>query len=136
MPIKQPNSKAFTLTELIVAVVLVAMIATFAIPSYTKAINRAKEKDAVANLELIREAVRLYMSRTNGVVPPNLANINAVNTTLYLNVIGQGGNTYACVNTNIYTCRVTNTDGWQVRFQFDTNNGAIACSIGPCPTLL
>ena len=132
---KKPDNTAFTLTELMIAVVLVGVIATFGIPSYTKAVNRTKEKDAVANLELIREAVRLYMSREGGATPLGLADVSAINTTFKLNILGQGGNTYQCATSNIYTCRVTNADGWQVQFQLDFNNGDIFCSIAACPTL-
>ena len=136
MTYKQQNNSAFTLTELMIAVVLVGLIAMFGIPSYTKAVNRAKEKDAISNLELIREAVRLYMSREGGATPQNLSDTFKINAALYLNILGQEGNTYQCVNVNIYTCRATNADGWQIEFQLDTNNGAIFCSAGPaCPTL-
>ena len=117
-----------------IVVVLTGLIATFGIPSYTKSFNRTKEKDAIANLELIREAVRLHMSREGG-VPPDLANVGAINTTLYLNILEQNGNTYQCEDLNIYTCRATNADGWQIQFRLNTNNGAVSCSIAACPTL-
>ena len=130
---KRPHTIAFTLTELMIVIVLVGMIASFAIPNYTKAIHRAKEKDAVANLELIREAVRLYMSREGGATPPDLANVGAVNTTLYLNILEQG-NTYDCINANIYTCSAKNA-AWKIQFQLNLNDGAIFCKTGPCPTL-
>ena len=136
MTYKQQNNSAFTLSELMIAVVLVGLIAAFGIPSYTKAVNRAKEKDAISNLELIREAVRLYMSREGGATPAVLADVDAINTTFYLNILEQEGNTYSCTAVNIYTCLATNADGWQIEFRLDTNNGAIFCSAGPaCPTL-
>ena len=131
---KRPDNTAFTLTELMVVVVLVGLIASFAIPNYTKAVNRAKEKDAIFNLELIREAVRLYMSREGG-VPPALADVGTINTTLYLNVIEQEGNAYSCTVADIYTCLATNADGWTARFRLSINNGAVDCGAGTCPTL-
>ena len=135
---QRPNNIAFTLMELMIVVILVGMVAMFGIPKYTKAVNRAKEKDAVTNLGLILEAVRLHMSRTGGVPPPDLADVNEINSTLYLNILRQEGNTYQCVNANIYTCHATNADGWRVELRLDTNNGAIFCSPAPfsaCPTL-
>lgn len=131
----KPDTNAFTLTELMVVVVLTGMIAAFAIPNYTKSVNRVKEKNAVANLAVIREAARLHMSREGGTPPPVLANTAAINSTLFLNIIEQEGNTYQCVIANIYTCRATNADGWQAHFQLDTNNGAVSCSNPTCPSL-
>ncbi|MCK5505384.1 MAG: type II secretion system protein [Thermodesulfovibrionia bacterium] len=134
MTYKQRKNSEFTLTELMIAVVLTGLIATFGIPSYTKSFNRTKEKDAIANLELIREAVRLHMSREGG-VPPDLANVGAINTTLYLNILEQNGKAYSCTATNIYTCLATNADGWTARFRLSINNGAVDCGAGTCPTL-
>ncbi len=132
---RKPDTDAFTLTELMVVVVLTGMIAAFAIPNYTKSVNRVREKNAVANLGVIREAARLYISREGGTPPPALANTAAINATLFLNIIEQEGNTYQCVIANIYTCRATNTHGWQAQFQLDTNDGAVSCSIATCPSL-
>ena len=85
-------------------------------------------------VEMIREAVRLYMTRENG-APPALADTAAINSTLYLSVIQQQGNTYSCQVANIYTCTVSNSDGWDIEFKLDTDNGDIYCSNGSCPTI-
>ena len=131
---------AFTLTELLVTIIILGIVAAFGIPNYTKSINRAKEKDAQFNLEIIREAVRLYMVREVSAsnptgVPPNLANVAAINSTLNVNVMEQEGNTYACVAAGTYTCRATNSAGWQLSFALNSNNGAVFCSIATCPSL-
>ncbi|MCK5014525.1 MAG: prepilin-type N-terminal cleavage/methylation domain-containing protein [Candidatus Omnitrophica bacterium] len=135
MPSKRPKTTAFTLTELMVVVVVIGLVASFAVPNYTKTLNRARERDAVGNLEFIREAVRLYIVREGVVAPPAFANIGAINTTLKINIFEQEGNTYSCTVANIYTCLATNTAGWQIRFRLDTNDGKVDCSIGPCPSL-
>ncbi|MCK5180599.1 MAG: prepilin-type N-terminal cleavage/methylation domain-containing protein [Candidatus Omnitrophica bacterium] len=138
---KKTNIFAFTLTELLIVVVLLGVVAAFGVPNYTKGVNRSKEKDAVANLEMIRETVRLHISREGGTPPPALANVAAINSTLHLNIIEQEGNTYECLVQNIYTCRATNkcpatsVTIWQVQFQLDTNEGDVSCSFATCPTL-
>ncbi len=124
--------KAFTITELLVTVIIVGILATFAIPNYTKSINKARAKDAVYNLNLIREAVKLYQVREES-YPPALANVSAINNTLKINVMEQEGNVYNCLVANIYTCRATNTAGWQLSFRLDNNDGAVYCSIATCP---
>ena len=126
--------KAFTLIELMVTVIIIGIIAGFGIPTYTKMIDRAKERDATMNLDIMREATRIYFAR-EGSYPPALANIAAINTTLNINVMEQEGNTYDCIVASWYTCRADNTDGWQLRFRLSVSDGVVQCSIGPCTTL-
>jgi type II secretory pathway pseudopilin PulG len=129
------NSKlSFSITELLVVIIVISLIAVFGIPNYTKMVNRAREKDAQFNLEMIREAVRLYSVR-NAAYPPVLANVTAINSTLNINVMEQEGNTYDCLVANIYTCRATNTAGWQLSFRLNLNDGDVFCSIATCPSL-
>ena len=128
------NKKAFTLIELMITVIILGIIAAFALPNYTNMVSRAKERDAVCNLEVIREAVNLYIAR-EGSAPPALANVDAINTTLYINAAEQEGNTYNCSPVNIYQCWANNTDGWQLSFRLNSSNGDVYCSSGPCPTL-
>jgi prepilin-type N-terminal cleavage/methylation domain-containing protein len=135
MPPKKTGNAAFTLTELMVVVIVGGLVASFAIPNYTKSLNRARERDAVGNLGLIRESVRLYMSR-EGFVPPALADVGAINTMLKMNTLEQGGTTYSCTVANTYTCLGSGTDGWQVQFRLNTDDGAVDC-VTPttCPSL-
>lgn len=135
MRFNQHTFAAFTLLEILVVIILITIVAGFSVPNFKKAHNRSREKDAVSNLDMIREAVRLYIARQNGSVPPALANVNAINSTLQLNIIENAGNTYQCLVAGIYSCTATNVDGWQVRFQLDTNDGTVYCSIATCPTL-
>jgi type IV pilus assembly protein PilA len=136
MLLEKHSSQAFTLIELMVIIVLIGLIAGFAIPDYTKALSRAKERDALSNLDSIRDAVKLYMShQDNDAVPPDLGNVSAINTTLNLNVVEQQGNSYSCTATNVYTCMATNAEGWQLAFQLDTNFGKVFCNTAGCPTI-
>lgn len=95
--------RAFTMVELIIVMVIIAVIAAFSIPNFTKTINRAKSRDAILNLNVIHASNVLYRAR-NGV---NLtaANIAAINTALGLNIIANGA-AYACNGT---TCTATGT---------------------------
>lgn len=131
---KKLNNNAFTLTELLIAVVIVGILAGFGIPSYTKAINRAKEKDAVFNLRIIAEAVKMYITREGG-PPADLADVNAINTTLTLSIIEQQGNAYTCRQAVNYTCNSINSAGWIVRFEMPGgSNGLVYCTNAACPS--
>jgi len=90
--------KAFTLVELIVVVILLGAIAGFALPNYTRSIQRAHEQDMVAQLTTIHAANLMYRTRndtywdTGGAVVNDLA---IINNTLGLNIISNDGTTYA-----------------------------------------
>ena len=88
------KTKAFTLVELMIVVVIISIIAAFGIPNFTKTVNRAKARDAMYNLNMIHASNMLYRSRA-GANLGTAANLAAVNTALGLN-INANGSTYAC----------------------------------------
>jgi len=45
--------RAFTLTELIITIVIISMVAAFAIPNYQKAVRRTYERNAILHLTVI-----------------------------------------------------------------------------------
>jgi prepilin-type N-terminal cleavage/methylation domain-containing protein len=52
--------KGFTLIELLIVVIVIAILATFAIPQYMKAVERAKVSKAAHHLGLISQAEKMY----------------------------------------------------------------------------
>ena len=52
--------KGFTLLELLIVVVVIAILATLAVPQYIKAVERSKEARARHHLSLIAQAEHLY----------------------------------------------------------------------------
>lgn len=99
--------RAFTLIELIAAVIIIAIIAAFAVPNYTKTIERAHLKDATANLIAVHAAQQVRNSEEGEYYPDTAITVNtaAINTNLKLNIIEQGM-TYSCTGTNgtTFTC--------------------------------
>ena len=55
--------KAFTLMELLIVVVCIGTVAAFAIPSYTKAVDKGYARAAVMNLAAIGAAEQVYKAR-------------------------------------------------------------------------
>lgn len=86
--------KAFTMIELLIALVMISLIAAFAIPSFNKAVFRAKFKDTLNNLQMIHTATTLYRARF-GQDLPDEASLNAINTDLQLNLVDRYA-TYSC----------------------------------------
>lgn len=54
------RSKGFTLVELLVVIIILAVLATLIIPSYRKAVVNATIDDSKTKLKLIRAAQRMY----------------------------------------------------------------------------
>ena len=88
--------KGFTLMELMVVVIIIGVIAAFAIPNYSKSVQKAHERDMLAQLISIHASNLLYRSyagkywNTTG-VSQGLA---AINSTLSINIIAGSGTIY------------------------------------------
>lgn len=52
--------KGFTLIELIIVVIVIGILATFAVPQYMKAVEKAKWAKAKNNLALLSRAEKMY----------------------------------------------------------------------------
>ena len=57
------NSKAMTLMEVLIVVILIATIAGFSVVSYRKSVLKARERDAVLNLTVIHGASQIYRAK-------------------------------------------------------------------------
>ena len=57
------NKKGFTLVELLVVLVILVVIMSIAIPSVTSSLERSKEKQKKAKIELIESAAEIYFDR-------------------------------------------------------------------------
>jgi len=59
------HSKGFTLVELLVAVVVIGVIATIAIPALVNALDRGRQKRTMADLHTIAMAIQAYSVDNN-----------------------------------------------------------------------
>ncbi len=56
----------FTLAELLIVAVIIGIIVAIAVPSYRKAVNASRDKEARAMLNLISQAEETYFLETRG----------------------------------------------------------------------
>lgn len=70
------KSRAFSLVELLIVIIIIAVLAAVAIPRFANSTTRSKESALRANLKLFRNAVELYKADT-GAYPAALADLVA-----------------------------------------------------------
>lgn len=68
--------KAFTLVELLIVIIIIAVLAAIAIPKFANSSQRSKESALRAELSLLRNGVELFKTDT-GAFPANLADLEA-----------------------------------------------------------
>jgi prepilin-type N-terminal cleavage/methylation domain-containing protein len=110
--------RAFTLLEITTVIVIIGLMAAFALPNYTKAITKADERTAIANLMAIRAAVNMYLANTNTTIIPNMPNISALNTTLGIGIVDPKF-AYNCLGVeggHTNDCDALHPSGWRIHF--------------------
>lgn len=91
---------AFTLMEILVVIIIIAILAGFSVPNFSKSIKRARARDAMNNLTAIHAAQLIYGSLNSAFRQcVNVADINNINGPSSLNVV-QNGATYSCNDAN------------------------------------
>ena len=68
----------FTLTELLITVIIIGILATLALPMLVKTLEKAKVGEAMSNLNLIRTGQKIYFLEW-GKFSPNISDLNIEN---------------------------------------------------------
>ncbi len=75
--------RSFTLPELLVVVVVLAVLASMAIPEYIKAVEKSRAAEALDALGAIRQSVKRYRwANSTGIYPDNAADLDIGATNL------------------------------------------------------
>ena len=134
--------EGFTLTEIMIVVVLIGIIAAFGIPSFDRMIRKAHERNAILGLTSINQGNVVYSAKSlNGqYLPGTDLTLPAINTGLSIDIKGLDL-TYDYDRTapGAYTA----TAAWAGANPFTVivDEGPIvlgtnpSCLVGPCPTL-
>ena len=80
--------------EIMIVVILIGVIAAFAMPNYQKAIQKAHERDAILQLTAIQAANLVYRSAYTHFYIGTFSNAGDINTALRINIIAQDGMSY------------------------------------------
>jgi len=80
--------KSFSLLEITIVIIIVGVVAGFAVPNFGRAFAKSDERIAKANLIAARSAVKMYMANSGGAIPV-MGDAAAINTTLGLSIFDQ-----------------------------------------------
>lgn len=97
----------FTLTELLVVVVIIALLATLALPMLVKTLEKAKVGEAASNLNLIRTGQKIYFLEygqfTSDITKLNIENPNDATSRYFSYTASSSGDTL----TSDFTAKAT-----------------------------
>jgi len=82
-------SKAFTLVEILIVVVILGILAAIVIPQFTNASQDAQRGNVVTQLQSIRNQIELYRVRNNGTSPTMAGAVDASFTQMVTPPAGQ-----------------------------------------------
>src|SRR5947209_5365619 len=91
------RSRAFTLVELLIVIIIIAVLAAIAIPKFANSSQRSKESALKSDLKLYRNALELFKNDT-GAWPTTLADLAV--TAAPANGLDNAGGTKAIVATD------------------------------------
>ena len=130
--------KAFTIVELVMVVTLIGIMAIFAIPNYSKAVEKAHEKDASSNLSAIYAGQKIYFNNNNTYAAPASVNTTAnINTTLGLGIIGNGVSYICPTGTGaVFSCQANRDTGAYKLKVTESNPTPCCCAAGTCPSIV
>jgi type IV pilus assembly protein PilA len=117
------RNDGFTLTELVIAVAIIGMLAAMAIPNFMRYQARARRGEAYANLASIARAERSYYAE-KGIYYEALTQPNPGGSGVNLGADTHGWDAAATAE---YAALGWEPEG-RVRYAYDINTGATSCS--------
>ena len=118
-------------------VIIVGILASIAVPRYTRARERAMDKQAQTILSLIRAAERVHYMETSEYFPcagcGQVSDVNAINSNLSLDIVDDGNWGIAIGDSQGFNATLTrNRGGYNRSWTINSTDINATCS-GNCP---
>ncbi|MBI5705784.1 MAG: prepilin-type N-terminal cleavage/methylation domain-containing protein [Armatimonadetes bacterium] len=121
----QSKFKAFTLVELLIVIIIIAVLAAIAIPKFANSGARSKESALKSNLKMYRSAIDLFKTDT-GCYPAALSDLTG--TSAPAKGKDSSGNDYAITAADYkgpYVERIENDPVSGAAFNYSTTAGTV-----------
>ena len=138
------KANGVTMLELVVVMVIIAIIASLGAPSFRKNMMRARSRDAIASVRIIRDANQIRLARGNAsfscaAAACTLAEINGINGTRSIYIVAQGatfsissGTSLVASNADFKVC-INKESPTEEPVCQELTSGACSSNIGTCP---
>jgi len=83
------QNRGFTLTEIMMVVIIIGILASIALVRYDRTLTQARERDASTQLKVIHAANVLYHSRQGYYMPTGTGDLAAINQGMGLNILAK-----------------------------------------------
>ena len=132
---KPKNKAGFTLIEIIVVVTVIGIITAFALPQFTKSMEKERARRVNLNLTIIHSSLEIWEANAGSYPASGTQDLTYLNTNLNLNIIDTAFNYTYTNNGSTYTIDAQKPDAsYTIRLTqaaIDTNNPS--CQQGTCP---
>ncbi len=126
----------FTLVEIMVTIVILGMIVSFAIPTLMKSVEKGRARRAKANLMSIHAALHFYHGNADTFLATDQASLASINSALSLNLIDDSFDySYDYVSADQFAVTASRTSGaydYQITHAPITSSNP-SCVAGSCP---
>ena len=134
------KSIGFTLMEIMIVISLLGLMAAFAIPNYTKSINKSHETDMANQLLSLHAANTAYFAQNNNAYWDDGAgtetNVATINSALNIDLIPNDGTTFAYDGAGNTFTATASWGGFTVQITEAPIDGTNpSCGGGACPSL-
>ena len=127
-------NKGFTLLELLVVVMIMGLLTSFAIPQYTRSVRRAEMLEGMSQGKTIFDSALRYKS-ANGSMPSyfNELDIGFAGLNTASSSMTEGNFTYQLLTDGVKI--VSNVGGYYLKMQIPTvSNSGVSVPVYCCPT--
>ena len=133
--IRPPNKTGFTLIEIIIVVAIIGIITAFALPKFTKSMEKERARRVRSNLIMIHSTLKIWEASAESYPANGAQDLNYLNTTLTLNILDTNFNYTYTNNGGAYTVDAQKTDN---SYTLRVTQAAIGpanptCQQGTCP---
>jgi len=127
------KNKSFTLTELLIVVVIIGVLAALALPGFGVTKERVLDREAKATLSLLQAAEKIYRMEEGGYY--SSTDIGNINTNLRLNIPASGLSWgYGVDNSQATAARLPSSSRvWTLAYTDDVDADHPSCTGTGCP---
>jgi len=118
----------FTLTEVMIVIIIIGILVALAIPNYTAKIEQIKGQNAVSNIQMIASALKIYFLKNSTEPTYPIGSLSAINTQLAISLSDTDFRYNIISSTSCATIQARRNSGTYVNWRISYNINAATSS--------